>query len=876
MPRKAARKSIRNLTRRSSASVLRPDRILKEAADFYFQRKPEKAICHLRKVDIKSKAISERQKRSFYRLWSFSHANAGMLAEAETAALEGSTLFDNDYDFYFVLAYVSISYKDYEKCLEYARRFFGLYDLHKDKPDNNDCLSNGHLHLIHNYVGMASQARNDFTGAEESFLRAIDANPVYNHPYLNLADLYRRRKEYDKAKEIVDRGLRCCSQIQELRIFQKSLQNRTTVSACLIVKNEEELLPDCLKSIRDWVDEIVVVDTGSGDGTVAIAKSYGARVFHQAWSKDFSRHRNYSISKATGDWIFIIDADEEFEQEDIPLLRQAISQNDYRIISINVFNMNRRTGEYTSFLPSNRLFRRNAGFYYEGIVHNQLKFDRSEAILRAGIRIKHYGYSLSPEKMKAKLARSRELLEIQLRERPDDPYVHFNYAQLLRGLSIDPDPETCDLIIRHARRALELSDTDRKGTLHIHLQAHHQIITTLIHQKKFPEAEKLCLRALELKPDYLDPILSLGHIYAGLRKFDKAEEYFGKYLAIQETYQPSAEIVNLILLYVRARHIAYYGLGLIKQFQGLHVEAEEYYLKALQEQEPYADIYSRLTRLYLDRREWSKALKYIDKELALNPDSDLAHLYKAQYYASVNEPAMTDEYLDKAIQLTEGNPEVYERAGCYWANVGRFDKAVSSFEELVRLKPDYPPGLKLLAKAYYDSGDYGNSLSSYRRYLDISENDAGAVNDLANCHFKMGDYENAELQYTRALSLDSSLSASYRNLGLTKSRLGKQKEALALLENYLQIVPEDLEIEFIVGSVYLQSREFAQAILHLEKFLKGNPSHVQGLFSISECYYHLGYKDSAAIGYKQILRLDKTHQDAIYRLAELEGSQVPA
>ena len=89
-----------------------------------------------------------------------------------------------------------------------------------------------------------------------------------------------------------------------------------TISVCLIVKNEEEFLPQCLESIKDVVDEIIVVDTGSTDRTVEIAKSFGAKVYHHAWENDFSKHRNQSIGYASSDWIFILDADEKVVQWD--------------------------------------------------------------------------------------------------------------------------------------------------------------------------------------------------------------------------------------------------------------------------------------------------------------------------------------------------------------------------------------------------------------------------------------------------------------------------------------------------------------------------------------------------------------------------------
>ena len=92
------------------------------------------------------------------------------------------------------------------------------------------------------------------------------------------------------------------------------IERHVTISACMIVKNAEELLPQCLESVKDVVDEIIVVDTGSTDKSIEIAESYGAKMYHHPWENDFSKHRNQSIGYATGDWILWIDADEAVKE----------------------------------------------------------------------------------------------------------------------------------------------------------------------------------------------------------------------------------------------------------------------------------------------------------------------------------------------------------------------------------------------------------------------------------------------------------------------------------------------------------------------------------------------------------------------------------
>ena len=106
--------------------------------------------------------------------------------------------------------------------------------------------------------------------------------------------------------------------------MNKVVKDRPKLSLCMIIKNEEEHLGECLESTRAFIDELIVVDTGSTDSSVAIARQHGASVFFHKWENDFARHRNQSISYATGDWILILDGDEELMEGSGPTIRDRI------------------------------------------------------------------------------------------------------------------------------------------------------------------------------------------------------------------------------------------------------------------------------------------------------------------------------------------------------------------------------------------------------------------------------------------------------------------------------------------------------------------------------------------------------------------------
>jgi glycosyltransferase involved in cell wall biosynthesis len=112
------------------------------------------------------------------------------------------------------------------------------------------------------------------------------------------------------------------------RLIDRRSTAETSISLCMIVKNEQAFLGPCLNSIKRLADEIIVVDTGSSDRSADIARVYGAQVFHVQWQDDFSLARNVSLEKAHGDWILILDADEVVAPQDFEALRQMVLSDD--------------------------------------------------------------------------------------------------------------------------------------------------------------------------------------------------------------------------------------------------------------------------------------------------------------------------------------------------------------------------------------------------------------------------------------------------------------------------------------------------------------------------------------------------------------------
>ncbi len=207
------------------------------------------------------------------------------------------------------------------------------------------------------------------------------------------------------------------------------------LSLCMIVKNEEHSLGDCLRSVMDVVDEIIIVDTGSTDGTVAIAESYNAQVFHFAWNGNFSDARNEALAHCTCRYVLHLDADERLDRRDRDRLRTLVrrpSSDVYELRIVSPMTEGKRKSRIVADQP--RLFRRDPRYRYSYRIHENILPSVKEAygvITQEDITILHVGYDVSDEAIGQKKIRNFELLVIDAREHPNDLHIMKKYAQTL-------------------------------------------------------------------------------------------------------------------------------------------------------------------------------------------------------------------------------------------------------------------------------------------------------------------------------------------------------------------------------------------------------------------------------------------------------------
>ena len=208
------------------------------------------------------------------------------------------------------------------------------------------------------------------------------------------------------------------------------------LSVCMIVKNEAAKLKLTLPQLIKHAAEVIGVDTGSADETVAVAKALGARVEHFKWVDDFSAARNYSLSFASQPWIAWLDADEYLKEEDVAALMETLKEAAPAETAFDLIMSESPLGQTVrgrSYLRT-KIFRNRLGIHFVRPINEQTVDAAGQAIHGRSlpIVIYHWGRNLESEEMKVKKERYLRLYNNHLQTDPDDPYVNYLLGNLLK------------------------------------------------------------------------------------------------------------------------------------------------------------------------------------------------------------------------------------------------------------------------------------------------------------------------------------------------------------------------------------------------------------------------------------------------------------
>ncbi|MBI1968610.1 tetratricopeptide repeat protein [Candidatus Woesearchaeota archaeon] len=378
------------------------------------------------------------------------------------------------------------------------------------------------------------------------------------------------------------------------------------ISLCMIVKNEEAVLRQCLESIQGLVDEIIIVDTGSTDKTKEIASAFGAKIYDFAWCDDFAAARNESLKHATGEWILILDADEVLAPEDGQKIKEAVNEWDvagFRMLTWNYSNDSSLSGwqpaagdplakNVQGWYPSLkvRLFQRHESLAFQGRIHELID---EQALLKRGkvvtlaVSVHHYGAETSRKKTEQYLA----LTQKKVAEDPQDAKAHYELGIQYKQLG------------------------------------------------EFALAEKALARAVALDPASITPLLNLALVQQKLGKLDEAIRTFQ---AVLEKKPQSAE--------------AHFGLGFCYFKRDDLQKAVQYFSLAIHYNPLFLDAYTNLGAIYEKLGKYDASKLALKKALELNPKSGrvyynfgVAHEKQGELEAAIHcyEQAIALQYVRK-------------------------------------------------------------------------------------------------------------------------------------------------------------------------------------------------------------------------------------
>ena len=382
------------------------------------------------------------------------------------------------------------------------------------------------------------------------------------------------------------------------------MEIRQRIALCMIVKDEEELLEECLDSVKGLVDEIIIADTGSKDRTKEIAGKFTSNVFDFKWNDNFSEARNFSLSKANAEWIVVLDADERIDSESIKAIRGLIKDKDYdayQLIQRNYTNFALAPGfrplagsnlPFSGFYdnPLTRLFKNKEYIKFQGIVHEGVDksiIENNGKIGKSAIVIHHFREIKQKEEEKQQYYLG--LYKKKVEENPDDYDSYFGMGLVYQNF-INDEEKAAECY----KKALELKPDLETASINLSI--------LYIEKNKLQEAKEILDKALEFNPESIALLNNLTTIYIAEDKIDEAIKTVKKVTKIDD--KNLGAIQNFAFCLVRT---------------GKAGEAIELYKKALGINPDFAEARVNLGLAYSIKGQKEEAIREIEEALRINP-----------------------------------------------------------------------------------------------------------------------------------------------------------------------------------------------------------------------------------------------------------------
>jgi tetratricopeptide (TPR) repeat protein len=505
------------------------------------------------------------------------------------------------------------------------------------------------------------------------------------------------------------------------------------LSLCMIVRDSSRTLPACLGSIAPWVDEMVVVDTGSLDDTRSIAIQHGAKVFDFPWCDSFSAARNESLRHARGDWIFWMDSDDTISPENGRALRKLVKKTLAKAPTAYIMQVHcpgpPGTTDVTA-VDHVKVLRNDSRLRFEGRIHEQIlpAIRRLDGTIEwTEIFVTHSGSEHSLDARRRKQERDLRLLELELDEQPNHPFVLFNLGMTYA------DMEKPEQAVKFLEKSMRFAAPGES-----HVRKIYALLTAcLIQINADDKARQVLVRGQQLFPD--DPELHFrrGILEQRSRNFAVAIEAYLR--AIENQCERCFTSRDRGITGHKARH----NLAGIYQEIGRLDNAELQWRLAIEEVATYREGWAGLVQSLLDQTKLAAVEIEIERARDAGvPEDELACL-AAKLSVARGDVATAIELLNGAIEANGSTGALQLKCQLLFENFTATE-TVSALEELCRRTPDDPVAWHNLGTANQKAGRDGLAVHCYQKSLALRPNSATTLAQLGNAQEALSRFEAAE------------------------------------------------------------------------------------------------------------------------------------
>ncbi|MFC1759460.1 glycosyltransferase, partial [Planctomycetota bacterium] len=479
------------------------------------------------------------------------------------------------------------------------------------------------------------------------------------------------------------------------------------LSVCFIVRNNEDTIRPCLSSIAPWVDEIIVVDTGSTDRTSEIAQEIGAKVSSFPWCDDFSAARNISLERASGDWLMWMDSDDTISEENgrrlQELARRPVDEAPMSYI-MQVHCPDSSDGESVTVVDHVKMFRNHPEIRFEGRIHEQVL----PAIRRLGgevewtdIFVEHTGSDQTREGRQLKYERDLKLLSLELKDHPDHPFALFNLGMTYA------DMEDFERAIPPLIRSVEVAGPDES-----HLRkAYALLIGSLMQANRIGDAQHWCALGRELFPEDVELTFRDGILQHQLGNFDASIESYKAVLVPHESNYFSS--MDSGITGYKARH----NLALVYCDAGDLRAAENEWRQVVNESPTFEAGWSGLVDCLSRQGNYAEAKKVVEQLAETANSEHEAELMIAQIAESEGDMTRARNALLNACERLPSNVAVLQALCKFLFERGPVDAALAAQSKLNQLVPNDGAVLHNLATLYFQIGCVSSATRLYKESI---------------------------------------------------------------------------------------------------------------------------------------------------------------